>query len=81
MTTRIRILGPGCARCQALYENTRAAVEALGIDASIEKVEDLRELAVRGVMATPVLIVDDEVLVAGSVPNLGQLAELLEARV
>ena len=77
MSTDIRILGPGCFRCQALYENTLLAVSDLGLDAEVTKVEDIGEMLSRGIMATPALVVDDDMVMAGSVPTPQRLGELL----
>lgn len=77
MTVRIKVLGPGCARCQALYENTRTAVDELGIDAIVEKVQDVAEMARRGIMASPALLVNDELVLAGQVATPRRLGELI----
>jgi len=77
MTTQIRILGPGCARCKQLYEGTLQAVADLGLDADVEKVEDISEIVARGILATPALVVDGELVMAGQVPNANKLRELL----
>lgn len=74
---KIKILGSGCANCQRLEANTRAALEAMGLNAEIEKVTDFAEIASYGVMKTPGLVVDDQVLVAGRVPAPATIAELL----
>lgn len=77
MTTDIRILGPGCFRCQALYENTLLAVGELGLDAAVTKVEDVGEMLSRGIMASPALVVDEQLVMAGDVPTPQRLGELL----
>ena len=77
MTTDIRILGPGCYRCQALYENTLLAVSELGLDAEVQKVEDIREMLSRGIMYPPALVVDDQLVMSGDVPNPSRVGELL----
>ncbi|WP_242392840.1 thioredoxin family protein [Anaeromyxobacter oryzisoli] len=64
---KIQVLGTGCAKCKALTANAERAVAELGLDASVEKVEDLREIAKFGVMTTPALAVDGEVRSAGKV--------------
>lgn len=73
----IKILGSGCAKCQQLEANTSAALAELGVDAAIEKVTDPAEIASWGVMTTPALVVDDEVLVSGRVPGTDELRRLL----
>ena len=73
----IKILGSGCAKCQQLEANTTEALAELGIDATIEKVTDPAEIASWGVMTTPALVVDDEVLVAGRLPSADEVRNLL----
>jgi len=76
----IKILGPGCANCASLHAATVDAVQHLGLDATIEKIEDYGEIASYGLMTTPGLIVDDELVIAGKVPTAARLRELLAAR-
>jgi len=75
----IKVLGPGCANCVALERATRQAVDALGMHAVIEKVTDFPAIAGYGVMSTPALVVDERVLLAGRVPTVGQLRDLLSS--
>jgi small redox-active disulfide protein 2 len=79
MTTHIRVLGPGCYRCQELYEHTTEAVAELGLDADVQKVVDLTEIARRGILATPALVVDEELVLTGQVPTKKQIEELLSS--
>ena len=73
----IQILGPGCKRCDALTATTRQALAELGRDASIEKITDPIAIATMGVMATPGLVVDGRVVLAGTIPNVDKVKELL----
>jgi small redox-active disulfide protein 2 len=77
MTTEIRVLGPGCDRCKKLFENTTEAVASLGMDARVEEIHDVGEIVARGVLTTPALVVDNEVVLAGHVPTVSYLCELL----
>ena len=61
MARNIQILGTGCPKCKQLMANAEAAVKALGIEASIEKVEKLADIMKFGVMSTPALVVDGTV--------------------
>lgn len=70
---RIEVLGPGCQKCQHVEATVRAVVESRGIDAQIQHVTDPIEIAVRGVMATPGLIVDGVVVSVGRVPTREQV--------
>lgn len=73
----IKILGPGCRNCVTLERVTREAVDALGIEAEIEKVTDYAAIAGYGVMSTPGLVVDGDVVVYGRVPTAAQVREIL----
>lgn len=74
----LKILGSGCANCKKLEQNTREAVKELGIEASIEKVEDIREIAKFGVMRTPALVVDGEVKTVGKVLAVEEVKALIQ---
>jgi small redox-active disulfide protein 2 len=75
----IEVLGSGCANCKKLEANAREAVGMAGIEAQILKVTDYAEIASRGVMTTPGLIIDGEVRSAGRIPSAGDIAEWLVA--
>jgi small redox-active disulfide protein 2 len=77
----IKVLGPGCRNCQNLERNTQAALASLGLDASLEKVTDYAEIAGYGVLRTPGLVVDEEVVASGRVPKPEEIADLLRERV
>lgn len=77
-TMKIEILGPGCANCRALAESARSVAEGLGLEFELIKVTDYGEIASRGVMATPALVVNGEVKLSGRVPTADELAELLK---
>ncbi|WP_062354990.1 thioredoxin family protein [Bacillus kwashiorkori] len=74
----IKVLGPGCANCKRLANNVEVAVEELGIDASIEKVTDFKEIAKYGVMSTPALVVDEQLIVSGKVPKSEEIKKYLQ---
>lgn len=73
----IKILGSGCANCVNLERVTREAVAELGLDAEFEKVTEYADIASYGIMRTPGLVVDDQVLLSGRVPTAAQVKELL----
>jgi small redox-active disulfide protein 2 len=75
----VKILGPGCKNCQNLERATREALAELGLEATVEKVTDYADIASYGVMRTPGLVVDGEVLVSGRVPRTEELRRLLAA--
>ncbi len=73
----IKILGPGCPKCKTLDKITREVVAKNGLQANITKVEDIMEIMKYGVMSTPALVVDEQVLVKGRVPSPDEIKQLL----
>ena len=73
----IQILGTGCPKCKTLTANTEAAVKAMGIEATIEKVEKIAEIMKFGVMMTPALVVDGQVKSAGKVLSVEEIMKML----
>ncbi len=73
----IKVLGPGCANCRRLTALTEQALAELGRPEHVEKVTDYAEIAAYGVMSTPAIVVDDQVLLAGRVPGLANLKDAL----
>lgn len=73
----IKVLGPGCARCKTLEKLTRDAVAETGLQAEIEKVDDIYKIMSFGVMTTPALVINQKVVVSGRVPSLSEIKEIL----
>ena len=76
---KLQVLGMGCPKCVKLAEAAAAAAEELGLEFVLEKVTDLAQIMGMGVMMTPALAVDGQVKVAGRVPAVPELKELLAA--
>ena len=66
----IKILGTGCSNCKKLEANAREAIQELGIDATVEKVENMRDIVAYGVMRTPAPVVDGVVKTMGKVTSV-----------
>lgn len=77
MTKSIKILGTGCARCQSLTGLVKDVVSENHIDATIEKVEDIQEIMKFNVMATPALVIDNEIKTKGRIPSKDEILALL----
>ena len=73
----IKVLGAGCARCNALEAATLAALRELGMSASVEHVKDYGEIASYGVMSTPALVVNGKVLSCGRVLTKDEVIDLI----
>jgi small redox-active disulfide protein 2 len=76
----IKVLGSGCANCERLAALADQALSDLGRAERVEKVTDYVAIAALGVMATPALAVDDQVVLAGRIPALAALKETLAER-
>lgn len=65
---KIKVLGPGCANCKKLYGEVQKAIVLAGIEAKIEKVEKIDEIAKYGVLMTPALVIDEKIKASGRIP-------------
>jgi small redox-active disulfide protein 2 len=74
---QIKVLGPGCYKCQKLLANTQTAVDQLGLECEVEKITDINEIMKHGVMMTPGLVVDGEVKSAGKVLEVEAIKQVL----
>ena len=75
---KLEIFGSGCANCQKLMAVTEAAVRDLGLDdAELFKVEDFPTIVSYGVMSTPALVIDGDVVLSGKVPSQAAVTSLI----
>jgi len=79
MAREIKVLGPGCPRCEALYSHVIQALEELGLEASVQKVKDLGQIAAHGVLNTPGLVIDGQVVSQGKVLAIEEIKEILKS--
>mgnify|MGYP006364297511 len=75
---KIKVLGPGCPKCKTTYNNVEKAVQQLGIEAEIIKIEDIEEMMQYNVLTTPVLMIDDVVKIKGRIAQIDEIKELLK---
>lgn len=73
----IEILGTGYPSCQTLEARIKKAIEETGSDATVDKVEDMKEIMSYGVMSTPALVVDGDVVSAGKLPSVKELRSIV----
>lgn len=72
----IKILGTGCPKCKQTSALVEEVVKATGIDASIEKVEDIMDIMQYDIMSTPAIVIDEKVAIKGRVPSKSELISL-----
>jgi small redox-active disulfide protein 2 len=74
---KIQILGTGCPKCSKTYERVEEAVRDAGVEAEVEKVQELKAIMEFGVMVTPAVVVDGRVRVAGKIPSVEEIKVIL----
>ena len=75
----IKILGTGCPRCKRTTALVEEVVMETGVEATVEKVEDIMEIMKYNILSTPAVVIDEEVTIKGRVPTKSELTELLNA--
>jgi len=75
----IKILGTGCSKCKTTYNNVLEALKETGIEANVEKIEDIEEIMKYNVLTTPVLMIDEVMKIKGRVADVNEIKQLLNA--
>jgi len=73
----VKVLGSGCANCKRLEQSTRKAIKNLAIEAEIIKVTDFQEIMDHGVLNTPGLVVNEQVVSSGRIPSEAEITTWL----
>ncbi|MCR3956823.1 MAG: thioredoxin family protein [Gudongella sp.] len=73
----IKILGTGCDKCDKAFDNAQKAVNELGESVVVEKVEDLVTMIKYGILTTPGIVVDEEVLATGRIPTVEDFKNII----
>jgi small redox-active disulfide protein 2 len=74
----IKILGSGCSNCKKLQAVTEEAVKDAGVDATIEKVEDIKKIMAYGVMRTPALVINEKIKAFGRIPTKDEIKKYIK---
>ena len=74
----IKVFGPGCAQCDQLEQQIFQVLSELNLTADVEHVRDVKEIAKAGIMGSPGLMINDEVVAVGKVPSKEKLKSMLE---
>ncbi|MGC9795432.1 thioredoxin family protein [Fervidobacterium riparium] len=77
MAKKVEVLGSGCPKCKQTLKIIETAIQELGINAVVEKVQDINEIISRGVAATPAVAIDGKVVLSGKIPTLDEAKALL----
>jgi small redox-active disulfide protein 2 len=74
---KIKVLGSGCAKCQALERTTKEAIKELGVDAEIEHVRDINKIMEYPILTTPGLVIDENLVCSGRVPTKAEVTTFI----
>jgi len=65
----VKVLGPGCPKCQQTEKVVKEALAEAGVEASVQKITNTMEIAGYGVFGTPAVVIDGEVKSVGKIPS------------
>ena len=74
---KIKILGPGCAKCHQLEQTAKQVVKELAVNASIEEVKDLKKIMEYPILTTPALVVNEELVCSGRIPSKSEVTQFI----
>jgi len=77
----IKVLGPGCLRCQNLEKEVRNALAELDVAANVEKVKDIQQIMAYKIMSTPGLVINEKVKVTGRVPKKDEIIKYIQEEI
>ncbi|MFA5399061.1 MAG: thioredoxin family protein [Dehalococcoidia bacterium] len=69
----IKVLGPGCARCQSLEKTVKDVVASLKLDIKVEEVKDMKQIMQYPILMTPGLVINGKVVMSGKVPSKAEV--------
>ncbi len=74
----IKILGSCCSKCDTLKNLTETALKELSIEAAVEKITDIEKIISYSVLSLPALVINEKVIIAGKVPAISELKDILK---
>lgn len=75
----IKILGTWCPKCKLLEQVTKDSIAELWIEAEVIKIQDMEEIIAYDIMATPALVIDEKVVIAGRIPHKDEIKKILQS--
>ncbi len=78
---KIQVLGSGCPTCKKMFDLTKEAVKAIGLDTEVEYVTDIQKIVAIGVMVSPVLAIDGKPVITGLVPDQSKIEKIIKKNI
>lgn len=75
---KVEVLGSGCPRCKQTIKILEIALQELGLNVPVEKVQDIQEIITRGVPATPAVAINGKIVMVGKIPTLQEAKTILK---
>ncbi len=75
----IKVLGPGCKKCDKTEQIVKEALAEAGVTATVEKITDMMQIAGFGIMSTPAIVIDGDVRLVGKVPTIADVKQMIGA--
>jgi len=73
----IKVLGPGCAKCQSLEKTVKEVLAALKLDIKVEEIKDMKKIMQYPILMTPGLVINEKVVLSGKVPSRAEVERLI----
>jgi small redox-active disulfide protein 2 len=80
MNMKIEIYGTGCGNCQALESNAKKAIEELGVDGELVKIQEMDKIFEAGITGTPGLAIEGEIKSMGRVPSVEEIKKWIKVK-
>lgn len=74
---KIKVLGPGCARCHQLEQIVKDVIKELSLDAEIEDIKDIKKIMEYPILTTPGLVIDEKLVCSGRVPSKAEVTTFI----
>lgn len=78
---KIQVLGSGCPTCKKMFDLTKKAVKAVGLDNEVEYITDIQKIVALGVMSSPVLAIDGKPVITGFVSDQSKIEDIIKKNI
>jgi small redox-active disulfide protein 2 len=76
---QFKVLGSGCSKCIKTAEMIERIGKELNVDVEVVKETNVEKIMAYGVMSTPAVVLDEQLVHSGSMPNRDVIEAWLKA--